>query len=143
MTKSYAEIQHEKAQKAFALIEVMQQTADDLGIPFDELSQVIDVPHNRPEFADYIPSLDCKMTYFEPRNNTAWYEAVEDGANKPKEIQSFQLFDIVLFRPSIDSEETVWIPLRIPVQSCHLFQTNAATHSISKLPLIPVNVATL
>jgi hypothetical protein len=33
--------------------------------------------------------------------------------------------------------------LRIPVQSCHLFQTNAATHSISKLPLIPVNVATL
>ena len=33
--------------------------------------------------------------------------------------------------------------LRIPAQSCHLFQTNAATHSISKLPLIPVNVATL
>jgi hypothetical protein len=33
--------------------------------------------------------------------------------------------------------------LRIPVQSCHLFQTNTATHSISKLPLIPVNVATL
>jgi hypothetical protein len=33
--------------------------------------------------------------------------------------------------------------VRIPVQSCHLFQTNAATHSISKLPLIPVNVATL
>jgi hypothetical protein len=33
--------------------------------------------------------------------------------------------------------------LRIPVQSCHPFQTNAATHSILKLPLIPVNVATL
>jgi hypothetical protein len=32
--------------------------------------------------------------------------------------------------------------VRIPVQSCHQFQTNAATHSISKLPLIPVNVAT-
>jgi len=28
-------------------------------------------------------------------------------------------------------------------QSCHPFQTNAATHSILKLPLIPVNVATL
>jgi len=34
------------------------------------------------------------------------------------------------------------VSLRIPVQSCHLFQTNAATHSILKLPLIPVNVAT-
>jgi len=33
--------------------------------------------------------------------------------------------------------------VRIPVQSCHPFQTNAATHSILKLPLIPVNVATL
>jgi hypothetical protein len=33
--------------------------------------------------------------------------------------------------------------LRIPAQSCHPFQTNAATHSILKLPLIPVNVATL
>jgi aspartate-semialdehyde dehydrogenase len=33
--------------------------------------------------------------------------------------------------------------VRIPVQSCHPLQTNAATHSISKLPLIPVNVATL
>jgi hypothetical protein len=32
--------------------------------------------------------------------------------------------------------------VRIPVQSCHQFQTNAATHSILKLPLIPVNVAT-
>jgi len=32
--------------------------------------------------------------------------------------------------------------VRIPVQSCHPFQTNAATHSILKLPLIPVNVAT-
>ena len=34
------------------------------------------------------------------------------------------------------------IAVRIPVQSCHQFQTNAATHSISKLPLIPVNTAT-
>ena len=33
--------------------------------------------------------------------------------------------------------------MRIPVQSCHPLQTNAATHSILKLPLIPVNVATL
>ncbi len=32
--------------------------------------------------------------------------------------------------------------LRIPDQSCHLFQPNAATHSISKLPPIPVNAAT-
>jgi hypothetical protein len=32
--------------------------------------------------------------------------------------------------------------VRIPAQSCHPFQTNAATHSILKLPLIPVNVAT-
>jgi hypothetical protein len=32
--------------------------------------------------------------------------------------------------------------MRIPAQSCHPFQTNAATHSILKLPLIPVNVAT-
>ena len=32
--------------------------------------------------------------------------------------------------------------MRIPVQSCHPFQANAATHSILKLPLIPVNVAT-
>jgi len=32
--------------------------------------------------------------------------------------------------------------VRIPVQSCHPFQANAATHSILKLPLIPVNVAT-
>jgi threonine dehydrogenase-like Zn-dependent dehydrogenase len=31
--------------------------------------------------------------------------------------------------------------VRIPVQSCHPFQTNAATDSILKLPLIPVNVA--
>jgi superfamily I DNA/RNA helicase len=37
----------------------------------------------------------------------------------------------------------MWIGMRIPVQSCHPFQTNAATHSILKLPLIPVNVATL
>ena len=37
----------------------------------------------------------------------------------------------------------IWaIRMRIPVQSCHPFQTNAATHSILKLPLIPVNVAT-
>jgi hypothetical protein len=32
--------------------------------------------------------------------------------------------------------------VRIPVQSCHPLQTNAATYSILKLPLIPVNVAT-
>ena len=32
--------------------------------------------------------------------------------------------------------------LRIPVQSCPQFQPNAATHSISKLPLNPVNTAT-
>jgi hypothetical protein len=32
--------------------------------------------------------------------------------------------------------------VRILAQSCHQFQANAATHSISKLPLIPVNVAT-
>jgi len=38
----------------------------------------------------------------------------------------------------------VWLEvhLRIPAQSCHPFQTNAATHSILKLPLIPVNFAT-
>ena len=30
--------------------------------------------------------------------------------------------------------------MRIPSQSCHPFQTNAATHSILKLPLIPVNL---
>jgi transposase len=35
------------------------------------------------------------------------------------------------------------IRLRIPVQSCHQLQTNAATHSVLKLPLIPVNAATL
>jgi hypothetical protein len=39
--------------------------------------------------------------------------------------------------------EQAVITVRIPVQSCHPFQTNAATHSILKLPLIPVNVATL
>jgi hypothetical protein len=32
--------------------------------------------------------------------------------------------------------------LRIPAQSCHLIQTKAATHSISKLPPIPVKSAT-
>jgi hypothetical protein len=32
--------------------------------------------------------------------------------------------------------------LRIPEQSCHLIQTKAATHSISKLPPIPVKSAT-
>ena len=32
--------------------------------------------------------------------------------------------------------------VRIPDQSCHLFQPNAATHSISKLPPIRVNAAT-
>ncbi len=46
-------------------------------------------------------------------------------------------FDVVI--DQLDQQKA----LRIPVQSCHLFQTNAATHSISKLPLIPVNVATL
>jgi hypothetical protein len=35
------------------------------------------------------------------------------------------------------------LSVRIPAQSCHPFQTNAATHSILKLPLIPVNAATL
>ena len=34
------------------------------------------------------------------------------------------------------------VRVRIPDQSCHLFQPNAATHSISKLPPIPVNAAT-
>lgn len=33
--------------------------------------------------------------------------------------------------------------LRFSAQSSHQFQTNAVTHSILKLPLIPVNVATL
>ncbi len=32
--------------------------------------------------------------------------------------------------------------VRIPEQSCHLIQTKAATHSISKLPPIPVKSAT-
>jgi hypothetical protein len=32
--------------------------------------------------------------------------------------------------------------VRIPAQSCHLIQTKAATHSISKLPPIPVKSAT-
>jgi len=39
-------------------------------------------------------------------------------------------------------QKSVFECLRIPVQSCHQFQPNAATHSISKLPLIPVNTAT-
>jgi hypothetical protein len=33
--------------------------------------------------------------------------------------------------------------LRIPVQRDHSFQANAATHSVLKQPLIPVNAATL
>jgi hypothetical protein len=33
--------------------------------------------------------------------------------------------------------------LRIPVQRCHLIQAKAATHSMAKLPPIPVKVATL
>ena len=33
--------------------------------------------------------------------------------------------------------------LRIPVQSDHPFQANAATHSVLNQPLIPVNAATL
>ena len=36
-----------------------------------------------------------------------------------------------------------FIPLRIPVQRDHSFQANAATHSVLKQPLIPVNAATL
>jgi hypothetical protein len=37
----------------------------------------------------------------------------------------------------------IFFAVRIPVQSCHQFQTNAATHSILKLPLFPVNAAAL
>ena len=112
MTKSYNEIQFEKVTKAYALIEVMQKAANDLEVSFDALSNLIDIPHNRPEFSDYTSSLDCKLTYFEPRNNTKWFELEENGLpNKPKEPQSFQVFDIVLFRTSISSEETVWLPL--------------------------------
>ena len=33
--------------------------------------------------------------------------------------------------------------MRIPVQSDHPFQANAATHSVLNQPLIPVNAATL
>jgi hypothetical protein len=33
--------------------------------------------------------------------------------------------------------------VRIPVQSDHQFQTNAATHSVLKRPPNPVNTATL
>jgi hypothetical protein len=46
---------------------------------------------------------------------------------------------------SADSATTLLIEtlMRIPVQSCHQFQTNAATHSILKLPLFPVNAAAL
>jgi hypothetical protein len=111
-TKTPNEIQFEKMEQAFDLIEVMQKAAEDLSVSFDELSNLIDIPHNRPEFADYTSSLDCKLTYFEPRNNTKWFELEENGLpNKPKEPQSFQVFDIVLFRPSISSEETVWLPL--------------------------------
>jgi hypothetical protein len=35
----------------------------------------------------------------------------------------------------------IW--MRIPVQRDHSFQANAATHSVLKQPLIPVNAATL
>ena len=41
-----------------------------------------------------------------------------------------------------DLNTGLWSDVRIPDQSCHLFQPNAATHSISKLPPIPVNAAT-
>jgi integrase len=62
---------------------------------------------------------------------------------RPGEIRQLLWSDIDLeakeWRPYISKTDF----LRIPVQSCHLFQTNTATHSISKLPLIPVNVATL
>jgi hypothetical protein len=44
-------------------------------------------------------------------------------------------------KTSMDVKSVVHV--RIPVQRDHSFQANAATHSVLKQPLIPVNAATL
>jgi hypothetical protein len=108
MTKSYNEIQFEKVTKAYALIETIEKAANDLEVSFDELSNLLSVPHNRPEFADYVPSSDCKYTYFDAKP-TGWN--TDPDATSVREIQSFTLFNIVLLKLDSENEGSVWLPL--------------------------------
>lgn len=50
---------------------------------------------------------------------------------------------IAIEEDDIELIEIIKPLLRIPVQSDHPFQANAATHSVLNQPLIPVNAATL
>jgi serine/threonine protein kinase len=74
---------------------------------------------------------DCRC--IPPENGTLLplREAIE-RAQKPSTAAS----EVTTYNISVPG-------VRIPVQSCHQFQTNAATHSILKLPLFPVNAAAL
>ena len=109
MTKSHNEIQFEKVAKAYALIETIEKAANDLEISFDELSDLISVQHKRPEFADYIPSSDCKYTYFEAKP-TGW-NTDPDDTTSVREVQSFTLFNVVLLKLDSENEGSVWLPL--------------------------------
>jgi ABC-type multidrug transport system fused ATPase/permease subunit len=92
-----------------------------------------------------------------------YYQAFQRGQNYLREILSglASLYEDSLFLSNLyeflDLKPRVAVPaspqnsaptptnqirLRIPEQSCHPIQTKAATHSISKLPPIPVKSAT-
>lgn len=81
------------------------------------------------------------ITWNTVRRNIFHWRGDEVG-NLEQKIKSFCQIDTLLgflqdYIVFAEKDE-----VRIPEQSCHLIQTKAATHSISKLPPIPVKSAT-
>lgn len=95
---------HEEKVTAFnemiEIIPVIERCAEVMGCSFEDLSNLMDSPLHKPEYADYAKSMECRNTIFPERSFD----------NKIM-FQSFEIFNIVLFRLNSDSEAAVWLEL--------------------------------